>query len=368
MTTDAPPPPSSFNDFGGTTALRKVVSLDLLPAPAIHAASLPCPRSQRLFESLASHPFCFETAVRTPLAEQISDQTEEDTVLYLAYGSNLAASTFLGQRGIKPISAINVRVPELELAFNLPGLPYQEPCFANTRYLSPTTPSPSLELLFDDENDDDPTWEKGLIGVVYEVTPTDFAKIIATEGGNTSYKDVLVTCYPLPKGTTTISSIPSGEPFKAHTLYCPPDGPSHIHRPLPDYAQPSHRYLGLITTGAEEHGLPDEYQKYLCRLQAYSITTTKQKFGRVLFIGTWAAPVLFMLGLAKLVGDEKGNAPEWYARAMSTLFRGVWGSYDVVFKKMFGDGERTIKKKMSRKDRDDWNTGLWTEKERLLPA
>ena len=101
--------------------------------------------------------------------------TSSSTILYLAYGSNLCAETFKGRRGIKPLSAVNVHVPSLDLTFDLPGIPYTEPCFANTRYHLPPSHSDS------DYHKD--RWHKGLIGVVYEVTPEDYRTIIATEGG-----------------------------------------------------------------------------------------------------------------------------------------------------------------------------------------
>ena len=61
-------------------------------------------------------------------------EKQPGTVLYLAYGSNLCAETFQGKRGIKPLAAVNVVVPSLQMTFDLPGIPYAEPCFANTRY------------------------------------------------------------------------------------------------------------------------------------------------------------------------------------------------------------------------------------------
>ncbi|PBP25806.1 gliotoxin biosynthesis protein GliK [Diplocarpon rosae] len=136
--------------------------------------------------------------------------TTHSTILYLAYGSNLSAQTFKGTRGINPLSALNVHVPSLTLTFDLPGIPYKEPCFANTRYSSP--PSPSNTGYRKDR------WHKGLVGVVYEVTPEDYRTIIATEGGGASYHDVVVPCYAIAPGSKTINAMPSGIPFSAHTL------------------------------------------------------------------------------------------------------------------------------------------------------
>ena len=49
-----------------------------------------------------------------------------------------------------------------------------------------------------------------------------------------------------------------------------------------------------------------------------------------------------VIGFSRLLADEDGRVPAWWVSVMSLMFRGVWGSYDMVFKKVFGDGERTI--------------------------
>lgn len=49
-----------------------------------------------------------------------------------------------------------------------------------------------------------------------------------------------------------------------------------------------------------------------------------------------------MLTLAKIVADKDGRTPKWHARIMDVLFKGVWWSYDGVYKRVYGDGERTI--------------------------
>ena len=101
----------------------------------------------------------------------------DTSLIVLGYGSNLSAETFRGKRGIRPLSQVNVVVPEIALAFNLPGVPYSEPCFANTVYRTVEDETSSKHT---DEYHKD-RWHKGLVGVVYEVTKEDFAHIIATE-------------------------------------------------------------------------------------------------------------------------------------------------------------------------------------------
>lgn len=325
------------------------------------------------------------------------------SVLYLAYGSNLCAKTFLGTRGIRPLSQVNVSAPSLRLVFDLPGLPYAEPCFANTAprkmprlpdppKMPPDLPRPPIDPPTVDppsvqdtreQQPGDPVWDKGLVGVVYEVTPEDFARIVATEGGGASYADIMVPCLPIPPrmGVPEKPGWPPELPkmFLAHTLYAPrlPGGTpgkgdgedgedgggdddgkwkiplpawlrrwaarlvTPVRRPEQDYAQPSARYLKLIRDGAREHELPDEYQAYLAELKPYSITRPLQAVGLVLFLLLFGLPFLFAGLGGRVFADERGRVPRWLAVYMAVLINVVWMTYDGVFKPVFGDGERT---------------------------
>jgi hypothetical protein len=274
----------------------------------------------------------------------------QGSILYLAYGSNLCEATFKGVRGIKPLAQLNVVVPELVLTFDLPGIPYGEPCFANVRYRSqPRTQNSNNPSDLEENplsiNEAPPKyrkdrWKKGLVGVVYEVSRKDYATIIATEGGNMSYKDVVVTCYPLPD-VDIVPENPHTSPFDAHTLFYP-DVSEGVHRPDPSYAQPSARYLKLITDGADEHGLPKEYKLYLHDIRPYKITTTRQRFGQFLFTSVWMPVILILVSLQKFFKDKRGRSPKWLVEIGRTIFSWMWVSYDSFFKKLFGDGERTI--------------------------
>ena len=326
-----------------------------------------------------------------------------ETVLYLAYGSNMCAETFLGMRGIRPLSQVNVSAPSLDLTFDLPGVPYREPCFANTaprRVVppgreppgfppempeQPPPPPPSLHPSGTDEEEKcpaqpgGPTWTKGLYGVVYEVTAEDYARIVATEGGGASYHEILVPCVPLPPSVRerepeSEKPLVPAPPFLAHTLYAPrlPDTPDDDHdddddrddepgktkkprlprwarrllqpvrRPCADYAQPSARYLKLLRDGAREHGLPDEYQAYLGALQPYTPTTWRQRMGQTLFLGFWAPMVLAVMAGGRLFADERGRSPAWLVAVSTAVMNLVWVSYDWIGKPLFGDGERTV--------------------------
>ncbi|KAF2112349.1 hypothetical protein BDV96DRAFT_450822, partial [Lophiotrema nucula] len=306
-------------------------------------AKLPPPSQERLDASLSEQSLDIE---RFGIEEARAAEEKGKTILYLAYGSNLCNETFRDKRGIRPISQINVQVPDLRLTFDLSGIPYVEPCFANSAVRDPEE---------DDGKDGKDKyhkdrWHKGMIGVVYEVTPSDYAHIIATEGGGSSYKDILVACHPLPDGETVPES-PSTPSFKAHTLFAPTPKPDpkacqlntsgRFSRPDPSYAQPSARYLKLITDGATELSLPAEYQTYLHNIRPYTITTMKQRMGQAVLIAIFM-PFLFMIfALQQQFQDDKGRTPKWLASLMGALLLGLWTSYDNVLVKMFGDGERT---------------------------
>lgn len=291
--------------------------------------------------------------------EKLGYNDGQQTVLYLAYGSNLAAKTFLGKRGIRPLSQVNVYVPELRLTFDLPGIPYAEPCFAGTQFRNTTSgdtednnpecDSEKAPLVSQQDYHKD-RWHKPLIGVVYEVTLKDYAHIIATEGGGRGYRDVVVTCYPFPKAYDSSDPVPDHPdttPFKAHTLLSPSrdddrDASNPLIRPDPSYAQPSARYLNLITTGAEEHNLPVSYRTYLSTIRPYRITTFRQRVGQVVFLTLWGPLALLLMKLGSCLAGEDGRSPEWLVKVGDTVFAAMWMSYDGVFRGIFGDGERTI--------------------------
>ncbi|KAH0536349.1 hypothetical protein FGG08_006775 [Glutinoglossum americanum] len=306
-----------------------------------------------------------EEAFTESFVDDIANQetAEHDTVLYLAYGSNLCEAKFRDVRGIKPLAQLNVLVPELVLMFDLPGIPYTEPCFANVQYRDQKRTRHSNvqsglgEKLLSNNEGRPPKyhkdrWKKGLVGVVYEVTKKDYATIIVTEGGGSAYKDVVVTCYPLPEGNA-VPENPQTSPFQAHTLFSPrpsepppgktaPKRAGRAHRPDPSYAQPSARYLRLLTDGADEHDLPEEYRLYLRDIRPYTVTTNRQRFGQFLFMSVWIPVVYVLIFMQRIFGDKRGRSPKWLIEASRTLFNRMWASYDGFFKDLFGDGERTM--------------------------
>lgn len=346
---------------GGVDALRALEPIKTINATPRFTYSkaeirrcLPSPSVQRRIDSLSDNAVDLHSS-SDGTSRGSRDGLDPPTVFYLAYGSNLSAETFQGKRGIRPISQLNVLVPELALTFDIPGIPYLEPCFANTKYRSQKPPeagsekSPRLPSSSPTRRYDKTRWEKGLVGVVYEVTREDFARIISSEGGGASYHDILVDCYELPLGENVVPTHLTSQPFKAHTLFSPSfrpgsDAPRDARRPRPDpnYAQASRRYLKLLTDGADEHHLPAEYQLYLRQIRPYVAITKGQKIGGVLFMLAWFPLFGILITLAKLFADKEGRNPSWLTALFNAFFRASWASYDLAFKRIYGDGERTI--------------------------
>lgn len=299
----------------------------------------------------------------------------EKTVLYLAYGSNMDTETFTGKRGIRPVSLVNVYVPELRLTFDLAALPYLEPCYATVRYRhvpdgrehhdpGDGDGDEKQTLVHEDEhNEDRKRWNKPLVGVVYELTACDYAWMISTESGGRGYRSGTVTCYPFPESYDPADEVPdrpTTQPFQAQSLLSlVADDDSDLEagcaldlssssvadpriRPNPSYGQPSERYHKLLYSGAVESDLPFSYRDYLLQIHEYQITTSRQRIGKMIFIGIWG-PLYNLFGyLSKTYAQPDGYSPPWLALASTIVYTFMWKFYDMFFVKVFGDGERTI--------------------------
>ncbi|KAK6698161.1 hypothetical protein SNK05_011011 [Fusarium graminearum] len=351
-------PSEAANKSRVAVLLRKLSALTQRPEP-------------KKYPSIASIPYTSAERLAQAAEDYVVDRDHPapKTYLYLAYGSNLAAETFLGVRGIRPLSQVNVSVPTLELTFSLPGIPYREPCFANVDYrklpdkpkLPPKVPIPPFDPP-QPPHSESMKWDEGLIGVVYEVTEQDYGTIIRTEGGGAGYKEIVVPCVPLPPKVSIpekpFPDIP--RPFMSRTLFAPqipdkdlPDDPRKKKWWYPilvappresGYAEASARYLNLIKDGAKEHELPDGYQRWLHSLQPYTITTLRQRIGAFLFLFFSGLFFVTIIMMSKVFADKSGKVPQWLAVTMTVTFNVTWMIYDKFFKPVFGNGERTEEK------------------------
>ena len=55
----------------------------------------------------------------------------------------------------------------------------------------------------------------------------------------------------------------------------------------------------------------------------------------------WLPLITAVFGLNSTFSDENGKAPAWLVAVTGAIFQGMWTSYDGVFFKLFGDGERS---------------------------
>lgn len=263
------------------------------------------------------------------------------TINYLAYGSNLTSRTLTGSRHIHPLEVTPVRVPSLTLTFTLAGLPYLEPCFANVRPRLQPPPHPAEQ-------------DKELIGVVYKLREEDYSRLFASEGAGTGYQEFTVTCYPLTPTTTSTTTTDNTE-IIATTLLCREDasaGTSNLTRPG---CQPSNRYLQLLREGARERDLPTSYVQYLDGLRGYKVTSRRQFVGGIVVMVVWGPALATMLLLNRVFarGDD-GRAPGWVLAFARGIMRTMWGCYDGVLVKVFGNGECT------EGEEPNWVTGVST--------
>jgi gamma-glutamylcyclotransferase len=143
---------------------------------------------------------------------------------YFAYGSNMESATLRGRRGVEYHRALPGCAHGWRLVLDKPGL------------------FPMGNII--------PDAASSVWGVLYQIDVADLAHIDLTEGvliGN--YLRVEIPVQP-PR---------PAPPLKAFTLTSERRDPS---------LQPSTRYMGLLISGAEEHGLPADYVAFLRRIPA----------------------------------------------------------------------------------------------------
>jgi AIG2 family protein len=142
---------------------------------------------------------------------------------YFAYGSNMESATLRGRRGIRYHRALPGRAPGWRLVLDKPGLFPTGNSFANI------IPDAAAEV-----------W-----GVLYHIEAADLGHIDLTEGvliGNYLRVEIPVQP-PLPDPALNAFALTS-------------------ERRDPRL-QPSTRYMRLLISGAEEHGLPADYIAFL---------------------------------------------------------------------------------------------------------
>ena len=127
-------------------------------------------------------------------------QQQQDTVerlWYFSFGSNMDKHVLQNRRGIKPVDSVACRVPGYRITFDLRGLFYLEPAFANIEKVQDEKEQHNDE----DGSGEEPHKENSLSelhGVAHLITPAEYLRIRYSEGGSGyegyGYSDVDVKC------------------------------------------------------------------------------------------------------------------------------------------------------------------------------
>ncbi|KAG0281309.1 hypothetical protein BGZ97_009287, partial [Linnemannia gamsii] len=125
----------------------------------------------------------------------LTTSPEEETIWYLAYGSNMDPKVFTESRKITPLETIRVRVPDYWLSFDLGGIPFSEPCFASVLKRDPERMHEKEYAMFvhahcrfgqafvweDEKEGGEGAYPMELHGVVYRITLRDWELIVHSE-------------------------------------------------------------------------------------------------------------------------------------------------------------------------------------------
>lgn len=146
----------------------------------------------------------------------------DDAVWYFAFGANMHDSAFRERRRMRPVEWRPGRVRDYRLRFNLEGRPKGKAAPAN------------IELCSSEE-----VW-----GVLYKITRRDLIWLDSTEGvPGRRYRPVWLEAEDV-----------DGWPIKAVT---------YIAKGKETDGNPSLRYITLLREGADEHGLPEHWVRFL---------------------------------------------------------------------------------------------------------
>jgi len=169
----------------------------------------------------------------------------------------------LTRRGVSPKQSLCGIAPGWELVFNVKGLPFSEPVFANLQE----------KQVSNDAH-----------GVTHLISHEDFIKIIKSEGGGfgkDGYRivDLSVNTY-------------SGTILKAKTLIATGKAVTnqiHLHHPSP-------RYLNVLIEGAKQAGIHENYVNFLQKQPTLNFSKLKMDS-----IWLWLFSIIFFAFFKPLV-------------------------------------------------------------------
>ncbi|KAL9084058.1 MAG: hypothetical protein Q9165_008259 [Trypethelium subeluteriae] len=167
-----------------------------------------------------------------------------------------------------------------------------------------------------------------ILGVAYRITRAQYTKVIASEGGGIAYKDVELQAVPVEDKDRA----KTGDELTVRTLV------AKLERsPWP---RPSQRYMDIITTGALEAQMPQDYQRYLEAIGVYQGPhKAKTRIGAAIFLALFGPVMQAMEMLTKSSIKPNGYAPRlviWLVRWTVVM---IWVLHDTIFAPIFGRGD-----------------------------
>lgn len=174
----------------------------------------------------------------------LTTRPPSSTYHYFAFGSNMVESTLTALRQVKPLNATAAILPDYRLRFNIGGGGRLDGAAASVEA------APGRNEVH---------------GVLYELTPDDFAKVGLTEGVPLAYRWQQCRVYPYvgdgeSAGKTAVSDASSDEDsVMAFTLV--KSFPSMFGKNSDD--PPSRSYLDLLIQGAEEWKMDKSFRQEL---------------------------------------------------------------------------------------------------------
>ena len=224
---------------------------------------------------------------------------------------------------MQPLDVRVVRVPGYSLSFDLPALPYFEPGMGSVIHEQEKITSDACSEEYHDVEKISLIESKApeLVAVVYLLTRDNYDKLIISEGGDSSYKQIEVQTFPIDGKDSS--------PITGWML----QGKRPRWNPTP---LPSKRYVGLIKSGAAQHNFPDQYLDWLNSVEYFEIKPLdiRKQAGRIVFGSIWIPPVVCVISLQKVFGRNK-----LIKRISRSIFGAMWYSHDKFFCKVFGSGD-----------------------------
>jgi cation transport regulator ChaC len=179
--------------------------------------------------------------VNRPLNSEPAFMTDVDNYqYYFAYGANMSAKYLANIRKVRALESKPAKLDGYALTFNLAGVNFIEPGFANIR-----------------ASDID-----HVEGVVHRVTEADINKILRSEPDKYQIVDVHVQV--------------AGELVVAKSLIFVSDSPETY--------KPSKRYVNMLAKAAREHGLSKEYVEKIESTEYVYYPGLSEAFGTVIFL------------------------------------------------------------------------------------